>query len=57
MSLVGLFAKMVNVYSPGNHQKIIGFLMISGGIEVAVNYFRANFYYRFLTESSILMPL
>ena len=55
MSLVGLFAKMVNVYSPENHQKIIGFQMISGGIEVAVNYFRAN--YRFLTESSILMPL
>ena len=27
-------SELINFYSPGNHQKTTGFLMISGGIEV-----------------------
>ena len=27
-------SKLINLYSPGRHQKTIGFLMISGGVEV-----------------------
>lgn len=27
-------SKLINLYSPGSHQKMIGFLMISGGVEV-----------------------
>ena len=28
------FMRLINFYSPWNHQKTYGFLMISGGIEV-----------------------